>query len=157
MLNTIKDLCPEVLKNIQLYWHYILGALVALLLLKILCRARNNSRPIKTATNELGELFITKRSLIKLIASLAKKQGVPGVEKIRFYTNKHVLRVKLFIRLQLEQNFEQISVQLQEGIQQLLERYLGMTKTIRVDVIMTGIVKSMPAITTITNNLGENE
>ncbi|MDR1254849.1 MAG: hypothetical protein LBJ78_02335 [Puniceicoccales bacterium] len=129
------------MESVIIYWPWMLFAVVLLTLGYFLRLRRLRLKPIRTSGSELGELFVTQKALLKLIASMVVEFEALHIEKIKLLDKKHTLRVRLCIKLRPEMMFDQISMQLQEKIKQILSKYLGIAKAIHVDVILAGILQ----------------
>lgn len=124
-----------------LHKEWLFSVIILCFILYILRRHRLNTVVIKTSSNELGELFVTKNTILKLIENISLESQVVHVKKIRLINKKHLLRVKVYVNLSPEQSFEDISLPLQERMQQTIVKYCGMTKHVRVDIILDGLIK----------------
>ncbi|MDR0756194.1 MAG: hypothetical protein LBE99_04770 [Puniceicoccales bacterium] len=129
------------MESVIIYWPWILFAVVLLILGYFLRLRRLRLKPIRASGSELGELFVTQKALLKLIASTVVEFEALRIEKIKLLDKKHALRVRLYIKLQPEIMFDQISMQLQEKIKQIFSKYLGIAKAVHVDVILAGILQ----------------
>ena len=96
--------------------------------------------PIKTFSNELGEFFVTKSAILKLIESVGLENDVIRIKKIKLANKKNLFCVILTP----EQSFETLSLQLQERMQQAIVKYCGVVKHVRVDIILDGLMKRKP-------------
>lgn len=100
--------------------------------------------PIKTFSNELGEFFVTKSAILKLIESVGLENDVIRIKKIKLANKKNLFCVKVYVVLTPEQSFETLSLQLQERMQQAIVKYCGVVKHVRVDIILDGLMKRKP-------------
>ncbi|MDR2396813.1 MAG: hypothetical protein LBD69_03105 [Puniceicoccales bacterium] len=134
------------MESVIIYWHWILLAIVLLVVGYFLRLRRLRLKPIRTSGSELGELFVTQKALLKLIASAVVEFEALRIEKVKLLDKKHSLRVRLCIKLRPEIIFDQISMQLQEKVKQILSKYLGIAKAVHVDVILAGILQEVAGV-----------
>jgi hypothetical protein len=134
------------IESVIIYWPWMLLAVVLLTLGYLLRLRRLHLKPIRTSGSELGELFVTQKALLKLIASAMVEFEALRVEKIKLLDKKHTLRVRLYIKLRPEIMFEKISMQLQEKVKQILSRYLGIAKAVHVDIVLAGILQETSGV-----------
>jgi hypothetical protein len=127
------------IESVIIYWPWMLLAVVLLTLGSFLRLRRLRLKPIRTSGNELGELFVTQKALLRLIANTIVEFEALRIEKIKLLDKRHTLRVGLYIKLRPEIMFDQVSMQLQEKVKQILSKYLGIAKAVHVDVILAGI------------------
>ncbi len=121
--------------------EWLFGVIILCFILYILRRHRSNTLVIKTSSNELGELFVTKSAILKLIENISIENQVIHIKKIKLANKKHLFRIKTYVHLSPEQSFDIVSLQLQEHMQQTIIKYCGMTKHVRVDIILDGLIK----------------
>lgn len=126
--------------------EWILVVFVLFFVLCIIRRHRLNALPIRTSSNELGELFVTKSALLKLIETVGIEGEVIPIKKIKLANKKNLFCVKVYVILTPEQPFDVLSLQLQERMQQAIAKYCGMTKQVRVDIILDGLSKNKQVI-----------
>ncbi|MDR0393347.1 MAG: hypothetical protein LBH52_03920 [Puniceicoccales bacterium] len=129
------------MESVITYWQWTLLAIVLLTLGYLLRLRRLRLKPIRTSGSELGELFVTQKALLKLIASAIAEFEALRIEKVKLLDKKHTLRVRLCIKLRPEIIFDQVSMQLQEKVKQILSRYLGIAKAVHVDIVLAGILQ----------------
>ena len=124
-------------------WHkeWIFGTIVLFFVFCIIRRHRLNTLPIKTSSNELGELLVTKSAILKLIETIGLENEGVRIKRIKLANNKQLFRIKVYVVLSPEQPFDTLSLQLQERMQQAIIKYCGMVKQVRVDIILDGLSK----------------
>lgn len=115
-----------------------LGICLCLMLIR---RFRLKRLPIRTSSNELGELYVSRGAILHLIRNIENEIPKVHVCRIKVKDKKHALRIRLSVKIREDQSFDEVSIQFQEKIQQIIIRYLGLTKTVRVDVILDDIEK----------------
>ena len=125
-----------------LHKEWVWSVIILLLTFYAIRRHRLNTLPIKTSSNELGELFVTPSAILKLIETIGFDNEGIRIKKIRLANKKHLFRVKVYLVLTPEQSFETLSLQLQERMQQAIIKYCGMVKQVRVDIILDGLSKT---------------
>ena len=113
-----------------------------LMLLFCIHRYHLRNLPIRTSCNDLGELFVTRNAILRLIDNLGTELNLGRISRVRLKDRKHLLCIQLHVRIFQDQAFEQISMQFQEKVQQIITKYLGVVKNVRVDVILDGIERS---------------
>ncbi|MDR2769646.1 MAG: hypothetical protein LBB19_03805 [Puniceicoccales bacterium] len=133
-------------ESVIIYWPWVLLAGVLFMLGYFLRLRRLRLKPIRTSGSELGELFVTQKALLKLVASAIVEFEVLRIEKIKLLDKKHTLCVRLYIKLRPEIIFDQISMQLQEKVKQILSRYLGIAKAVHVDIVLAGILQETSGV-----------
>lgn len=121
--------------------EWVLCGSVLLITFCVMRRHRLNALPIKTSSNELGELFVSKGAILKLIEAIGLENEGLRIKKVKLANKKHLFQVKVYLILTPEQSFEALSLQLQERMQQAIIRYCGMVKQVRVDIILDGLAK----------------
>lgn len=129
---TLWDSC-----NTHAYW--LVGSILLLALFFCIHRYRLRNLPIRTSCNDLGELFVTRNAILKLIDNVGIELNLGRINRVRLKDRKHLLCIQLHIRVFQNQAFEQTSMQLQEKVQQIITKYLGVVKNVRVDVILDGV------------------
>ncbi|MDR0647230.1 MAG: hypothetical protein LBF43_02205 [Puniceicoccales bacterium] len=134
------------MESVIIYWPWMLLAVVLLMLGYFLRLRRLRLKPIRTSSSELGELFVTQRALLKLIASAVVEFEALRIDKMKLLDKKHTLRVRLYIKLRPEVMFDQISMQLQEKVKQILSKYLGIAKAVHVDIVLAGMLQEAVGI-----------
>jgi len=129
---TLFDLCVQYKERV--------GILLGLGLIFYVIRWCNlRSVPIKTSSNEFGELFVSREAVLHLIKGISSTVKLCQVTRIRLINKKQVLCIKLHVRLQANQSFDVVSMEFQQRIQQEVAKCLGIIKNVRVDVILDGI------------------
>ena len=127
-----------------LHKEWILSIVVLFFIFCVIRRYQLNTLPIKTFSNELGEFFVTKSAILKLIESVGLENDVIHIKKIKLANKKNLFCVKVYVVLRPEQSFETLSLQLQERMQQAIVKYCGVVKHVRVDIILDGLMKRKP-------------
>ena len=127
-----------------LHKEWILSVVVLFFVFCAIRRHRLSALPIKTFSNELGEFFVTKSAILKLIESVGLENDVIRIKKIKLANKKNLFCVKVYVILTPEQSFETLSLQLQERMQQAIVKYCGVVKHVRVDIILDGLMKRKP-------------
>jgi len=124
-----------------LHKEWILGVIALFFIFCVIRRHRLNALPIKTFSNELGEFFVTKSAILKLIESVGLENESIHIKKIKLANKKNLFCVKVYVVLTTQQSFETLSLQLQERMQQAIVKYCGVVKHVRVDIILDGLIK----------------
>lgn len=122
----------------------LFGICVALFILSMLRFFKRKNMLVKTSSNELGELFVSRQAITNII--LGKRSEIESwgkIKKISLLNKKHSLEVKLWFLLNSKQSFDKISIQIQSVIQKTILECLGGAKTVHVHVILDGILKEM--------------
>lgn len=129
---------------LEIFLEYKLWVGVGLaicLCLMLIRRFRLKRLPIRTSTNELGELYVSRGAILHLIRNIEDEMPKVHVCRIKVKDKRHTLRVCLNVKIREDQSFDEVCIQFQERIQQIIIRYLGLTKTVRVDVVLDDIEK----------------
>ena len=135
-LLSLYDLCIQYKERVE-----VLLALGFVFYVIRWCKLRNV--PIKTSSNELGELFVSRDAVLHLIKGISLSVKLCRVTRIRLINKRQILHIKLHVRLQADQSFDVISMEFQQRIQQEVSKCLGIIKNVRVDVILDGIEKKV--------------
>ena len=125
-----------------LHKEWVVGIIALFFVFCVIRRHRLNALPIKTFSNELGEFFVTKSAILKLIESVGLENEIIRIKKIKLANKKNLFCVKVYVVLAPEQSFETLSLQLQERMQQAIVKYCGVVKHVRVDIILDGLIKN---------------
>ena len=142
MLFDFKTFFLTLLEACKEYKDWLLVALALSGLLYFVYRCRLRNLPIKTSCNDLGELFVTRNAILRLIDNIGVEMKIGRVTRVRLKDKKHLLCVRMHVRLYRDQSFEQVSMQLQDKVQQTITKFLGVIKNVRVDIILDGIDRS---------------
>ncbi len=142
MLFDFKTFFQSLWDSCGIYKEWAVGCGLLMLIFFIIHRYRRINLPIRTSSNDLGELFVTRNAILRLIDSVGKSMQIGRITRVKLCDKKHVLNICLHIRLYPNQSFEAISMQFQESIKQTIEKCLGVIKNIRVNVILDGIEKN---------------
>ena len=124
------------------YGYWLLGSILLFILLIYIHRYRLRNLPIRTSCNDLGELFVTRNAILRLIDNIGAELNLGRVSRIHLKDRKHLLCIQLHVRIFPDQAFEQISMQCQERVQQIITKYWGVVKNVRVDVILDGVERA---------------
>lgn len=139
MLFDFKIFFETLWESFGAYGYWLLGLILLLGLLICINRYRLRNLPIRTSCNDLGELFVTRSAILHLIDNVGVELNLGHINRVRLKDRKHLLCIQLHVRISQDQAFEQISMQFQEKVQQIVTKYLGVVKNVRVDVILDGI------------------
>lgn len=118
-----------------------LVAIAAVMIFVLIRCYRKRHLPIKTSSNELGELFVSPEAICQIVRDIGLNMNAGRVGRIKLINKKHLLCVEVHMRLFADQSFDQISMQFQESVQQNINKYLGVVKNVRVDVVLDSIDK----------------
>lgn len=142
MLFDFKTFFEALWESSGAYGYWLLGLTLLLILVVCMHRYRLRNLPIRTSCNDLGELFVTRNAILRLIDNVGEELNLGRINRVRLKDRKHLLCIQLHVRIFQDQAFEQISMQFQEKVQQIITKYLGVVKNVRVDVILDGIEKA---------------
>ena len=142
MIFDFKTFFEALWESCGVYGYWLLGAVLLLILLICIHRYRLRNLPIRTSCNDLGELFVTRNAILRLIDNIGTELNLGRISRVRLKDRKHLLCIQLYVRIFQDQAFEQISMQCQEKVQQIITKYLGVVKNVRVDVILDGIERT---------------
>ncbi len=131
---TLFDLCVQ-------YKERVLLGIGLGIVFYVVHRLRLRNVPIKTSSNELGELFVTRNAIIYLINDVSAAMHLGQIMRIKLFDKKNLLRIKLYVRLYANQSFDAVSMEFQQRIQQSIAKCLGIVKNVRVDVILHSMEK----------------
>lgn len=146
MLFDFKTFFQSLWDSCAIYKEWTIGCIILVLLFLLVRRYRHSNLPIKTSSNDLGELFVTRNAILRLIDGVGKSMKIGRIARVKLQDKKHILTICLHVRLYPNQSFEAISMQFQENIKQTIEKGLGVVKNIRVDVVLDGIEKNSEEI-----------
>ena len=139
MLFDFKTFFEALWESSAVYGYWLLGLTLLLIFVMSVHRYRLRNLPIRTSCNDLGELFVTRNAILRLIDNIGTELNLGHINRIRLKDRKHLLCIQLHVRIFKDQAFEQVSMQFQEKVQQIVTKYLGVVKNVRVDVILDGI------------------
>ena len=142
MMFDFKAFCETLWESCGVYGYWVLGSISVLILFLFIYRYHLRNLPIRTSCNDLGELFVTRNAILRLIDNIGSELNLGRISRVRLSDRKHLLCIQLHVRMYPDQAFEQISMQCQEKIQQTITKYLGVVKNVRVDVILDGIERA---------------
>ena len=141
MLFDFKTFFQSLWDSCDIYREWVIGCGLLMLIFYIIHRYRLANLPIKTSCNDLGELFVTRNAILRLIDGVSKSMNIGRITRIKLQDKKHTLNIRLHIRLYPNQSFDAISMQFQENVRETVTKSLGVVKNIRVDVVLDGIEK----------------
>ena len=141
MMFDFKTFFESLLDSCGVYGYWALGSILLLVLILCIYRYRLRNLPIRTSCNDLGELFVTRNAILRLVDNIGTELNLGRIIRVHLSDRKHLLCIQLHVRIFQDQAFEQISMQCQEKVQQIVTKYLGVVKNVRVDVILDGIEK----------------
>lgn len=121
------------------YAYWILGLVLVLIFILAIHRYLLRNLPIRTSCNDLGEFFVTRNAILRLIDNIGTELNLERINRVKLKNQKHLLCIQLHICTFQDQAFEQTSIQLQEKVQQIITKYLGVVKNVRVDIVLDGI------------------
>ena len=142
MLFDFKTFCQSLWDSCGIYKEWVLGCALLIFLFYIIHRFSLANLPIKTSSNDLGELFVTRNAILRLIDGVGKTMKIGRITRVKLQDKKHILNIRLQIRLYPNQSFEAISMQFQECVKETVAKSLGVVKNVRVDVVLDGIEKN---------------
>lgn len=142
MMFDFKTFFETLWSSCGVYGYWLLGLVLLLAFLICMHRYRLRRLPIRTSCNDLGELFVTRNAILRLIDNIGTELNLGRISRIHLKDRKHLLCIQLHVRIFPDQAFEQISMQCQEKVQQIITKYLGVVKNVRVDVILDGIERT---------------
>lgn len=142
MLFDFKTFFQSLWDSCDIYREWVIGCSLLILLFYIIHRYHLVNSPIKTSCNDLGELFVTRNAILRLIDGVSKSMKIGRITRIKLQDKKHTLNIRLHIRLYANQSFDAISMQFQENVKETITKSLGVVKSMRVDVVLDGIEKN---------------
>lgn len=142
MLFDFKTFFQSLLDSCDIYKEWVACCGLLVLLFYIIHRYRLANSPIKTSCNDLGELFVTRNAILRLIDGVSKSMKIGRIGRVKLQDKKYTLNIRLHIRLYPNQSFDTISMQFQENVKEAVTKSLGVVKNIRVDVVLDGIEKN---------------
>jgi|GEM_PF-3428130 len=142
MLFDFKTFFQSLWDSYGIYREWVFGCGLLMVVFYLIRRYHISNLPIKTSCNDLGELFVTRNAILRLIDGVCKSMKIGRITRIKLKDKKHTLTIRLHVRLYSNQSFEAISMQFQENVKEAMAKSLGVVKTIRVDVVLDGIEKN---------------
>lgn len=118
------------------------GFILALLLLLLIKGLRRSPEMFEAFTNDAGKVLISRHALQEQIQRCCEELDDIGKARARVISNRDVLSVRVHLRVKSNAKLVGISGYLQEQIDTVVRKNLGVENIGPIDIVVTGILPS---------------